>query len=206
MTRVVILGDSHVPFREDEVPMQVWREVREADLTVHTGDFDSQKAFREFVNESQAMIAVTGNMDPSMIDLEDAELFDLEEVTFFLSHGTDGRQQVREHAEYNDAEVAVYGHSHQVYDEVENGIRMLNPGSCTGAEPAQAVTYMVADVEDGEYEVDVVEVEEPIYEDETAGEGAEEGDAQGDADGHGDEVEEEAVEQETGGSGDDVDG
>lgn len=160
MTKVAILGDSHVPFREDEVPEQVWQDVREADLTVHTGDFDSQKAFREFVDESQAMIAVTGNMDPSMIDLHEAELFDLEDVTFFLSHGTDGRQQVREHAEYNDAEIAVFGHTHQVYDEVEDDVHMLNPGTCTGADPAEDATYMVAEVEDGEYEVEVVEVEE----------------------------------------------
>ncbi len=160
MTRVAILGDSHVPFREDEVSEQVWREVREADLTVHTGDFDSQKAFHEFVEESQAMIAVTGNMDPSMIDLEDAELFDLEEVTFFLSHGTDGRRQVHEHADYNDADVAVFGHTHQVYDEEEDGVRMLNPGTCTGADPAEEATYMVAEVDDGEFEVEVVEVEE----------------------------------------------
>lgn len=160
MTRVAILGDSHVPFRVDEVPEQVWDEVRNADLTVHMGDFDSQKAFHEFVEECQAMIAVKGNMDPSMIDLEAAELFDLEEVTFFVSHGTDGRQQVQEHAEYNDADVAVFGHTHQVYDEVDGGVRMLNPGTCTGADPAEDATYMVAEVEDGDYEVELVEVEE----------------------------------------------
>ena len=160
MTRVAILGDSHVPFREDEVPEQVWEDVRESDLTVHMGDFDSRKALEEFVEECQAMIAVRGNMDPSSVELEEAELFDLEDVTFFVSHGTDGRRQVQEHAEYNDADVAVFGHTHQVYDEVDGGVHMLNPGTCTGADPAEDTTYMVAEVEDGEYEVELLEVED----------------------------------------------
>lgn len=181
MTRVAILGDSHVPFREDEVPEQVWEDVRESDLTVHMGDFDSRKAFHEFVDESQAMIAVRGNMDPSSVDLEEAELFDLEEVTFFVSHGTDGRSQVQEHAEYNDADVAVFGHSHQVYDEEDGGVHMLNPGTCTGADPAEDATYMVAEVEDGEYEVEVVEVEEKEDE-EDEGNGSEEEDTEAEED------------------------
>jgi hypothetical protein len=42
-------------------------------------------------------------------------------------------------------------------DEMVDGIRLLNPGSATGASPARTVSIMTADVENGAVDVSVHE-------------------------------------------------
>jgi predicted phosphodiesterase len=51
--------------------------------------------------------------------------------------------------------VGVSGHTHQVLDAEVDGVRLLNPGSATGAAPAEAATMMVAEVEDSDLDVTV---------------------------------------------------
>ncbi|MFW6448094.1 MAG: metallophosphoesterase family protein, partial [Halobacteriota archaeon] len=53
--------------------------------------------------------------------------------------------------------VGVGGHSHEVEDTVHDGVRVLNPGSATGAGRAEAATMMTAEVVDAELEVTVHE-------------------------------------------------
>jgi len=60
--------------------------------------------------------------------------------------------------EVGDDAVVVCGHTHQVTDETYDGIRILNPGSCTGAMPADSATIMLVEAEGGEIDVEVVEV------------------------------------------------
>lgn len=52
-----------------------------------------------------------------------------------------------------DLPIGVAGHSHEVVDQVHNGVRLLNPGSATGASPATRPTMMTAEVEDGDIDV-----------------------------------------------------
>jgi hypothetical protein len=42
-------------------------------------------------------------------------------------------------------------------DETFGGYRVLNPGSCTGADPATTTSLMTAEVEEGELSVTVHE-------------------------------------------------
>jgi predicted phosphodiesterase len=49
--------------------------------------------------------------------------------------------------------VGVGGHSHDVEDSVHEGVRVLNPGSVTGADPADRATMMTVEAEDGEVDV-----------------------------------------------------
>lgn len=49
--------------------------------------------------------------------------------------------------------VGIGGHSHEVADETFEGVRVLNPGSVTGADPAETATMMTVDVEEEDFEV-----------------------------------------------------
>jgi hypothetical protein len=49
--------------------------------------------------------------------------------------------------------VGIGGHSHEVEDETFEGVRVLNPGSVTGADPAERATMLTVDVEGGDIEV-----------------------------------------------------
>lgn len=57
------------------------------------------------------------------------------------------------------AVVAVGGHSHRVVDDTHEGVRVLNPGTVTGADPGPRTTMMTLEAEDGEVDVTLHETE-----------------------------------------------
>lgn len=163
MTRVAIVSDTHIPSRAASIPGWVADEIRSADHTVHAGDFDSRDAYetvRDLANGD--LTAVRGNMD--RLDLPEVETVTVEGVTFVVTHGTGSTHDyeervagiVREHRSAGPT-VGVSGHTHEVMDAEVGGVRLLNPGSATGAAPATRETMMAATVDDGELSVAVHE-------------------------------------------------
>lgn len=153
--RVALVADTHVPSRAAEVPDWVADVIRTADHTVHAGDFDSpQGHFEVSVLAGGALTAVVGNMDP-LLDCPRVTTLDAGSVRFVVTHGdghrtlADYRQHLVELAARHDADVAVAGHTHRVEDVQRDGVRLLNPGSATGADPATEATLMTVDCEDG---------------------------------------------------------
>ena len=160
--QVALVSDSHVPERADEVPDEVLSACEDADMTAHAGDFTSPEAYEEFEATGE-LVAVHGNMD-DVLELPRVDSFAAGGVEFAIVHGTGSPinygERVTEAArdEVGEGAVAVSGHTHEVTDETHDGVRLLNPGSCTGAMPASRATYMLVEAEDGEIDVEVVEV------------------------------------------------
>jgi len=160
--RLAILSDTHVPGRADGIPGWVEAHVREADLVIHAGDFDSPATLDRLRDLSARFVGVRGNVDPPGIDLPFVEVAEVGGVTFVVTHGT-GTQTgyefrvadaVRD-AAGTDA-VGVAGHIHEVVDETVDGVRVLNPGTATAANPGDDATMMVGTATDGSVSVEVV--------------------------------------------------
>ncbi|MCT9095454.1 metallophosphoesterase family protein [Haloarchaeobius sp. HME9146] len=163
MVRLAIISDTHVPSREARIPDWVRETCEQADHVVHAGDFDSPEAYETVQEFSPELTAVAGNVDPPSLDLPEVAVLELGGVTFVVTHGTgplDGyRNRVVgtvERSADGDA-VGICGHTHEVMDEPVRGVRLLNPGSATGAAPAIEATMYVAEVEDGELSVELRE-------------------------------------------------
>lgn len=162
--RVAIISDTHVPSRETETPAWVEAEVRAADHTIHVGDFDSPGAYEEVVElAGDEFTAVKGNMDPASLGLPEVATVELGGVTFVAIHGT-GPTDIEGYLdlvadttreEGGPDAIGLCGHTHEVMDAEREGVRLLNPGTATGASPADEATMMVADVADGEVDVTV---------------------------------------------------
>jgi len=158
---IAIISDPHIPSREQSIPDPFERRIRGADHVIHAGDFDSKGALADQRDLAPEMTAVHGNMDPE-IGLPSVATVELGGVEFVVTHGTGspgGWEQrvadtVREHADTDDP-VGVAGHTHQQVDTVHEGIRLLNPGSVTGAQPAREATMLTATAEDGSLDVQV---------------------------------------------------
>ncbi|WP_158055685.1 metallophosphoesterase family protein [Halorussus halophilus] len=170
---VAIISDTHVPDREDEIPEEFPDLIREADHVVHAGDFTTEETLAEVRELATELTAVHGNMDPEDFGLPTVASVEVEDVTLVVTHGdvvheTDELVRTREDwnesisgtARENGEEpvVGIGGHSHELVDRVYDGIRLLNPGSVTGADPAESATMLTADVADGELDVTVHEV------------------------------------------------
>lgn len=157
-TRVAIVSDTHVPGREAEIPVWVCRRIEGADHTVHAGDFDAPETVRRVDGLARGLTAVAGNVDPPTVDLPEVATVRVEDVTFVVVHGTGPHESwpervagiVRETVDLDETSgtvVGVAGHTHTPTDTVVDGLRLLNPGSATGARPATRTTMLTVAVD-----------------------------------------------------------
>lgn len=160
---LAIVADSHIPSRARRIPDPFRERIRATDHVIHAGDFDSESALADAQDLAPALTAVSGNMDPRL-GLPAVATVEIDGVSFAVTHGTGSPRNyekrvasvAREHTEAADP-VAVAGHTHEPLDTTYQGIRVLNPGSVTGAPPADRPTMMTATVEGGELDVEVHE-------------------------------------------------
>jgi putative phosphoesterase len=173
---VALISDTHIPSRASRIPDGFRERIEAADHVIHAGDFDSEGALSNVRAMAARLTAVGGNMDPR-IGLADRATVELGGVTFVVTHGTGSKRGyedrvasiVREEAgadaeehgstsprshTHEDA-VGVAGHTHELLDATHGGVRLLNPGSATGAAPADRATMMTATVSDSELDVTV---------------------------------------------------
>lgn len=163
MTRVAIIADSHIPSRAGRIPDWVTDRVASADHLVHAGDFDSTDAYETVVAMGPDLTAVHGNMDPDSLELPTVNTLDVDDTRFVVTHGTGSPrgwtdrvvETAHEHAGEDAQTVAVAGHTHEVVDESVGGVRLLNPGSVTGARPASEATMLTVDVDGADLDVTV---------------------------------------------------
>ena len=170
--QVALVSDTHIPSRATAIPEWVSEEIRTAEHTIHAGDFESAEALTTVEelaggranDPNSSLTAVAGNVDPPELGLPETATLDAEGVTFVVTHGTGSRRNYEERvartvrgAAGGDRArvVGVSGHTHEVLDEEREGVRLLNPGSATGAEPAAEPSMMVVEVTDGGLDVDV---------------------------------------------------
>lgn len=160
---VAILADSHIPSRAHRIPERFRERIRAADHVIHAGDFDSESALADVQAMASTLTAVSGNMDPRL-GLPSVATVELGGISFVVTHGTgsprDYEERVatvaREYADVSDP-VAVAGHTHELLDTTRDGVRVLNPGSVTGAPPASRRTMLTATLTDGDLTVEVHE-------------------------------------------------
>lgn len=153
--QVVLVSDTHLPAAGPSLPDPVAAHLREADHVIHAGDFLTPRAeFELRVLAGGEMTAVQGNRDPRL-SLPEVATVDLGGVRFVVTHGDDiGRgeayeRELTELAKARDADVAVGGHTHHTLDGSRDGVRLLNPGSATGAPPADRPTWVSVDCDGG---------------------------------------------------------
>lgn len=177
---LAILSDTHIPGQASGIPDDFWELVRDADHVVHAGDFGSIAAYEEVVTAAAGLTAVYGNADPVDIDLPSVAAVETGDLTVVVLHGIvnpveravgssegvvfdrdDWLSAVADttRCRADGAMVGVAGHSHEIEDTVHDGIRLLNPGSATGAGRAESASMMTATVDDGEVEVTVHETD-----------------------------------------------
>jgi putative phosphoesterase len=148
--RLLLISDTHAR----ALPVQVWDEVRAADVVVHAGDWVETGLLDELEKRSKRLIGVYGNNDGPALRARLPEIAraDLDGVRLAVIHETgskEGREQ-RCDAQFPDVDVLVFGHSHIPWDTTTPaGLRLLNPGSPTDRRRQPFCTYQTARISDG---------------------------------------------------------
>jgi len=97
---------------------------------------------------------VSGNNDYG-IPMPDSLTFDYAEHRFFICHGHryslySGYHTLAAAARNNNADVALFGHSHVPYNKTTNGIKLINPGSVGRPRSRAGATFAVIECSEGE--------------------------------------------------------
>jgi putative phosphoesterase len=154
---LALISDTHVPGRATEIPDWVQRRVEAADHTIHAGDFDTPETVDRIKSLADGQFTgVKGNVDSEAVDLPDVTTFTVDGATFVVTHGTGPRAGYAKrvagivHDEAGTDAVGIAGHIHEPMDDVVDGVRLLNPGTATAANPDDEATMMTVRVADGE--------------------------------------------------------
>jgi len=154
-TRLLLLADTHVPKRARQLPEQVWRAVDAADVVVHAGDWVDTATLDALHQRAARLIGVWGNNDGdalrARLPFVASETVDGIHVSVVHETGPATGREQRMDAEYPDADLLVFGHSHIPWDTTTpRGLRLLNPGSPTDRRRQPRCTYMTLTLDAGE--------------------------------------------------------
>jgi putative phosphoesterase len=119
-----VISDTHGVLAPEALKMLMG-----VDLIIHAGDIDTPAVLNE-LNRIAPVVAVQGNMDRGKwaSDLNEIEAVEIGECLLYILHDVN-RLDIDPSAAGMTA--VVHGHTHQPSDEMQHGVRFLNPGSAT---------------------------------------------------------------------------
>ena len=131
--RIAVLSDTHL-VEPDAALLAVFRRYLEpADLVFHLGDAVGEPVWA-MLNAHAHFVAVAGNCDHPVLQAALPRLRRVEAggLVFGMAHGWGPRSQVgvTVAAQFPDAAIVLYGHTHKRHwERLPDGRWLLNPGS-----------------------------------------------------------------------------
>jgi putative phosphoesterase len=130
--RALVLSDTHLGADLTKLPGEVWAALDEADVVLHAGDVVTQDLL-DALGGVVPVHAVLGNNDRDLVGrLPDRLELELGGVRVAMVHDSGARsgRERRMRRWFPDAQVVVFGHSHEPVDAPGlDGQRLFNPGS-----------------------------------------------------------------------------
>lgn len=131
--RILVVSDTHGDLNTliKAVNMQP-----KAEIIVHCGDGEEQVDYLKATYKDKFIVAVKGNCDWCS-SLNAVETLNVMGKKIFVTHGhlynaKRGYYQIICAAREAKADVLLFGHTHMPMTSYEDGLYMMNPGSCHG--------------------------------------------------------------------------
>ncbi|MBR6788259.1 MAG: metallophosphoesterase [Clostridia bacterium] len=128
--RAIVVSDTHGYYANLH---EILKALGEYDVLIHLGDGYSDLRFiKPYINAD--IVCVGGNNDFSSDNLRKEVIIELFGEKIFCTHGhrygvRQGRETLSKVALANGCKYALYGHTHEVMDEMIGEVRCMNPGS-----------------------------------------------------------------------------
>lgn len=161
-TRIVVLADTHVARGSTRrLPDAVYGHLDGADAIWHAGDVLVPELLDELAGFAPVE-AVLGNNDHELLGIlpeRTEETVDGVRIAMVHDSGTTKGRERRMRRWFPDADLVVFGHSHQPVDAVGvDGQRLLNPGSPTQRRRAPTHTLGIVTCDDGRLQTEIVDL------------------------------------------------
>ncbi len=141
---VAAISDTHIPDKARSLPAVLVDQLRKVDLILHAGDFTGA-ATMDFISTLATTEAVQGNVDDTYLkaSLPRTRIVEVGGFRIGLIHGDGPGSSTLERARraFSGVDCIVFGHSHSPFQQVHDGVLMLNPGSPTDKRRAPRPSY-----------------------------------------------------------------
>jgi len=128
--KIGVLSDTHIHLAE-EIPAEVITAFSNVDLIVHAGDFVGS-AVLDGLKQLGEVKAVHGNVDSMKLRslLPEKEIFTIGNKKIGITHGWGSPEGIENRVKelLGDADIIIYGHSHQAKIERIGKVLFFNPG------------------------------------------------------------------------------
>lgn len=147
--RIVVISDSH---KRKGVIDKILSSQKEAKHIFFLGDNVADIEDFEFLYPDKKFYAVCGNCDFAST-VQSVGLEVLSGKRIFYTHGHNynvkyGLSKLIETAKANNYDIVLYGHTHVAKTLYEDGIYIVNPGSCSQPRDSSKPSYAIIDIED----------------------------------------------------------
>lgn len=146
--RVVVISDSH---GRGSVVDRILRREKTADAVVFLGDVTSDIEDFTYEYTDKHFFIVSGNCD-RFSQYPYSTVADIGGIKLFITHGhtlgvKGGIGTLQKAAKQSGCQIALYGHTHIPNIKYEDGLYIVNPGSCARSRDG-GNSYAVIDIRD----------------------------------------------------------
>ena len=124
---------SSGPETLDDLLLHLHSIFADVEMIIHAGDITSQVVLDE-LEKFGTVEAVRGNMDRTNLPLlPEKKVLDIKGNRIGVMHGWGAPKRIRERLRdrFEDVDAIVYGHTHEPFNEIVDGVLFFNPGSPT---------------------------------------------------------------------------
>lgn len=144
--RLLIISDSHGRVK----PVERAINEAKADAIIFLGDGIRPVMGLQSIYYDKVFYFVKGNCD--FISCKATELLEANGKKVFFTHGhlynvKTTYEKIEIAAKQNKADIALFGHTHIPYQQYNNGLHLLNPGSLSHS-PTGKLSYGIVDIVD----------------------------------------------------------
>ena len=147
--RIIAFSDTHKRF---EVMLRIVEDNKDAGMFIFLGDGERELDDLRSYYPNTKILNVSGNCDfNSMAKSVDATFSEGKKILFLHGHMHNvkyGAQGIVKLAHDNNADIVLFGHTHQRYCSYEDGVYVFNPGSAGQPRDGKAPSYGFIDITD----------------------------------------------------------
>lgn len=147
--KIIVMSDSHGLVRYAE---KIFELHNNADMYIHLGDGERDIDLIRQIYPDKDIRMVAGNCDYNSV-LPKALVIQAGKERIYCTHGNDcgvkyGTEQLALTARLNGCTIALYGHTHCRDISYEDGLYIMNPGSCSCPRDFSKASYGIIDITD----------------------------------------------------------
>lgn len=145
--KILVMSDSHG--RRDLVEKYI-RQNSQAEVVIHLGDYVDDFEGMRFNFSDRMFINVRGNCDFNR-DVPLVQIVTFDGVKIFLAHGHTYGVKYSLHtlmkaARNEEAQICLYGHTHESYNKYHDGLYVMNPGSLAYPRGSSYASYGLIEI------------------------------------------------------------